>query len=120
MRDRRTVLCGLAALPFAGGAVAILGQPTAATALPVSFDPVAFLADLTAAGYRVSAYRSIPRGGGENTSTPSYFIQPPAGRGFGEDHRAIMARWSDAMDACPDHVERVVAHVFEQRREASA
>ncbi len=118
MPDRRTVLCGLAALPFAGGAVAILGQPTAAVALPVAFDPAAFLAELTAAGYGVTAYRSIPRGG-ENISTPSYFIRPPDGRGFGDDYLAIMARWADEVRACPDHVERVTAEVFKQCREAA-
>ncbi len=120
MPDRRTVLCGLAALPFAGGAVAILGQPTAATPLPVGFDPATFLADLTAAGYGVSAYRSVPRPGYREISTPSFYVQPPEGDGFGDAYDAVMARWTDAMKACPDHVECVVAEVFRQCREAAA
>ena len=120
MSDRRTVLCGLASLPCAGGAVAILGRPAVAAALPVAFDPEAFLADLTAAGYGVTAYRSVPRPGQDEISTPSYYVQPPENGGFGDDYFAIMARWTDAMKACPDHVERVTAEVFKRCREASA
>ncbi len=85
--------------------------------MPLAFDPAAFLAELTEAGYGVTAYRSIPRGG-ENISTPSYFIRPPEGRGFGNDYLAIMARWADAVRACPEHVESVVAEVFERHRVA--
>ncbi len=120
MPDRRTFLCGLAALPFAGGSVAILGRSTAATALPAAFDPAAFLADLTAAGYGVTAYRSVPCAGYGEISKPSYYIEPPERDGFGDDYSAIMARWTGAMKACPDHVERVTAEVFKQCREAAA
>ena len=113
MFDRRSFLCGLAALPLLGGSVAIVGQPAVAAALPVAFDPAVFVADLMGAGYEVTAYRSVPLGR-EERSRPSYYIQPPSGRGFGEAYFAIVARWTDAMDACPDHVERVVAYVFDE------
>ena len=109
MADRRSYLRGLAALPLSGGSLAILGQPASAAALPVAFDPAAFVAEIMATGYVVSAHRSVPLPGGEKVSRPSYRIEPPPDRGFGEADLAIMAPWNAAMDACPDHVKRVVA-----------
>lgn len=47
---------------------------------------------------------------------PAYFITPARGHGFGQAYFLDMARWSDAMDACLDHIERVVAHVFDRER----
>lgn len=98
--DRRTVLVGLGA-----AAVAIVaGVPAAAD--PV-FDPAAFCADLHAAGLDVWLTRPVGPGGGR----PSCFIVP------GSDGRPtpaeldVLARWSDAMGACPDHVDRVAAHL---------
>jgi hypothetical protein len=99
-------------LPLVGGSVALLGKPAAA-AMPIHFDAAAFVADLAAAGYSVIAHRSVPRGG-EKTSTPSYVIQPSRSRGFEGGYLVVMARWTAAMDSCPDHVERVVAYVFGQ------
>ena len=66
------------------------------------FDPVAFLADLHAAGCRValSAPGTCFRPGDERAT---YFIRPAPG------YTAVMARWHEALSACPDHVERVVA-----------
>ena len=80
------------------------------------FDPAAFVADLQAAGYGVSAYQDVPRGG-EKARPPNYLIRPPEG-GFGADYAAVMAWWWGSMDACPDHVERVVDYVFKCSREA--
>ncbi|RYB06249.1 hypothetical protein [Lichenibacterium ramalinae] len=117
MADRRSFLRGLVLLPLIGGSIAILGQPTAA-AVPADFDPAAFLSDLRAAGYDVTACRGVPRGGGAAPS-PSYFITPTGGSGFGEVYLAVMVKWTAAMNACPDHVERVVAHVFEDNQVAA-
>ena len=116
MADRRSFLRGLVTLPLiVGGTVVIFPQAAAAIVppLPVAFDPAAFVTDLAAAGYSVIAHRSVPRGG-ERTSIPSYVIQPRRGRGFGKGYIAVMARWNAAMDACPDHVEHVVAYAFSQ------
>ena len=103
-----------------GGAVVLgagaMGIPIAAqAALPTAFDPAAFVDDLLAAGYRVSAYVGVPCGG-LSVEPPSYIIRPPPGRGLGAGYRAVMARWADAIGACPDHIERVVAYVFERHR----
>ena len=104
---------------FVQGGVVVLGAgamgiPIAAqAALPTAFDPAAFVDDLLAAGYRVSAYVGVPCGG-LSVEPPSYIIRPPPGRGFGAAYTAIMSRWADAMDACPDHVERVVTYAFGQ------
>ncbi len=118
MPDRRTVLCGLAALPFAGGAVAILGQPTAASLFrsastrrpssPISLRPGT-----------ASAHIEASRARNGEISTPSYYVRPPDGDGFGD---ASTPSWRDGLThaACPDHVERVVAEVFRQCREAAA
>ena len=117
MSDRRTFLRGLASLPLIGGSIVILGQPTAA-AVPAAFDPAAFLSDLRAAGYDVTACRGVPRGG-RAAPSPSYFITPMGGSGFGEGYLAVMVKWTDALKACPDHVERVVDHVFEKSQVAA-
>ncbi len=80
------------------------------------FDAAAFVADLQASGHCLTAYWPVPRGG-EKARPPSYFIRPPKG-GFGAGYIAVMARWSKAMDVCPDHVERVVDYVFKRSRDA--
>ena len=103
-----------------GGAVvlgaAVAGIPASARpTLPTAFDPAAFVDDLLAAGYRVSAYVGVPCGG-LSVEPPSYIIRPPPGRGFGAAYTAVMSRWADAIGACPDHIERVVAYVFERHR----
>lgn len=84
---------------------------------PAVFDAAAFVADLMAAGYGVSAYYDVPRGG-KTPSEPRYMIRPPRGCGFAVNYPDLMARWGDAIEACPDHVERVVAYVFECGRAA--
>lgn len=83
---------------------------------PVAFDAAAFVTDLQGAGYSVAAYQPVPRGG-EKAKPPSYFIQPPEGHGFGAAYIAVITRWTDSMDACPDHVDRVVDYVFKCSRE---
>ena len=93
------VVAGIPASARAGAAVG-----------PATFDPTAFLADLTTAGYRVSAYYDVPCCGSP-VSPPSYIILPPKGRGFGAACTAVMERWHDAMETCPDHVEEVVAYL---------
>ena len=80
-------------------------SPLKATVTTV-FDPAAFLADLDAAGCEVFLMQPVSLGR-ENVST-TYFIAPTPG------YVAAMARWADAMDACPDHVERVVALLVER------
>ena len=93
---------------------AVAGIPASArTTLPTAFDPAACVNDLLAAGYRISAYVSVPCDG-FSVEPPAYLIRPPPGRGFGAAYTAVMARWADAMDACPDHVERVVTYAFGQ------
>ncbi len=82
----------------------------------VAFDAAAFVEDLQAAGYGISAYWPVPRGG-EKARPPSYFIQPPES-GFGAEYSAVMARWTDAMDVHPEHVALVVDYVFKRAREA--
>lgn len=106
-----------------GGAIVLgvgaMGIPASArAALPTAFDPAAFVDDLLAAGYRVSAYLGVPCGG-LSVEPPSYIIRPLPGRGSGAGYRAVMARWADAIGACPDHIERVVAYVFERCRAKS-
>ena len=68
---------------------------------PVAFDPAAFVADLRAAGCRVVVGGPIR----PSDLPDGYFIAPSRG------YPAVMARWSDAMEACPDHIERVVARL---------
>ena len=92
------------------------GSPAA---LPAVFDPAAFVADLEAAGYEAVGYYPIPLGR-EPAKPSTYFICPPKGRGFDATYGAVMAKWGNAMDACPDHVDRVVAYVFQQARRAAA
>ena len=78
------------------------------SAPPKTFDPAAFVADLQAAGCRVIlSWPATTFGPDEEPA--SYFVKPsPA-------YAAVMAKWSDAMGACPDAHERVVACLFEMR-----
>ena len=99
---------GAAALPGAiVEALSAARAPTTAAGL-AAFDPAAFVADLRAAGYTVTAIREVPR---PDAGRPSYCIQPAVGRGFGDGYISVMERWADAMAACPDHVDHVVAHL---------
>ncbi len=71
---------------------------------PTAFDAIAFMADLRAAGCRVVV--STPGTRFEpSDEVPTYFIRPALG------YPAVMARWHDALAACPDHVGVVVAHL---------
>ena len=83
---------------------------TVATAAAV-FDPATSVADLKAAGFSIFAMREPPQPGW-GACRPAYCIGPEF-RGTFCDRRylAVMTQWSDAMDACPDHVERVVAYL---------
>ncbi len=86
MLERRSMLAGLAALPVVmlpPDIVKMLSADTIPTmAIPVVFDPAAFLADLTASGHGIYAYYDVPIGS-EPAGPPSYLIRPPKGRGFG-------------------------------------
>lgn len=113
---RRGLLrAGSAAL---GAVLVPIGATVLTAAAPLAFYPAAFIADLKAAGYGVVAYYPVPRGG-EPAEPPGYFIRPPKGRGFGVAYTAVMTKWRDAMNACPDHVERVASHVSEHFRSAA-
>ncbi len=106
---------GAAALP-AGISRALSAEAQSTTAAgDAVFDPAAFVADIRAAGFSITAMRDAPQPGW-GAGRPTYCIGPGARTTFGRPYLAIMARWSDAMDACPDHVERVVAHIVEQAR----
>lgn len=105
---------GAAALPGAIVEALLAEPPPTAVAGAAAFDPAAFVADLHAAGFSVIAMRETPQPGW-GACRPAYCIGPgPRGAFSGRRYLAVMARWSDAMDACPDHVERVVAHLLEQ------
>lgn len=71
---------------------------------PVVFDAAAFVSDLVEARCRVVL--SWPATTFEPVEQPvTYFIAP------GPAYTAVMERWHDAMEACPDHVEEVVAYL---------
>lgn len=72
------------------------------------FDAAGFVADMTAAGLVMGIMRDVPRGG-ETAEPPTYFIRPSRG------YAGVMSKWADAMDACPEHVGRVVAVLLERR-----
>lgn len=109
---------GTAALPGAIVEAFSAESPSMAVSGAAAFDPAAFVADLQAAGFSVIAMRSIPQPGW-GANRPAYCIGPGSRSAFGgRRYLAVMARWSDAMDACPDHVDRVVAHVLEQGSQA--
>ncbi len=80
---------------------------SAAGKRPAAFDPATFVADLRAAGCRVVL--SAPGTQFDpSDEVPTYFIRPAPG------YTAVMARWHDALAACPDHVGRVVAVLIER------
>ena len=89
---------------------------SAARNCPTVFDPAAFVEDLQRAGCDVVAYRPIPRGG-EEAAPSSYLIRLPEG-GSGGEYAAVMSRWETAIEACPDHAERMADYVFTCAREA--
>ena len=105
MFERRTILAGLAALPVAAmvpiGITSALAAGTTPTGLP-AFDAAAYVNDLRLAGCSVIA------------GPTTYFIGLPQGRGAGRSFEAVRARWSDSTDACPDHVERVMAYLADE------
>ncbi len=83
-------------------------MPCPGPAALAMFDPVAFLADLHAAGCRVAL--SAPGtcfGPGDERAT--YFIAPADGRGFGDAYSDVMLRWHEATANHPDPVGAVVA-----------
>ena len=88
-----------------------------AAAAPSAFDPAAFVEDLQRAGCGVVAYQPIAPGG-EDSRSASYVIRLPKGREFGDAYAAVIARWADAVNTCPDHAERVADYVFTRAREA--
>ncbi len=109
---------GAAALPagISRALAADLPPVTPAETAPAVFDAAAFVADVRAAGFEIAPTWEPPQPSWE-LGRPAYCIGPSALGSFGgRPYRAVMARWSDAMDTCPDHVERVVAHLVEQAR----
>lgn len=106
---------GAAALPAGLGVALSAESPPMVAAGAVAFNPAAFVADLRAAGYTVSAMPDIPQPSWDMRA-PTYSIMPARGRGFGEAYFDVMERWTGAMDACPDHVSLVVAYVLERDR----
>ncbi len=72
---------------------------------PMTFDAAAFLADLKAAGCRVTL--EIPGTRFRGDEAPTYFIAPSRG------YTAVMAKWGKAIAACPDHVAQVTARLAE-------
>ncbi len=97
-----------AALPTGGVAALATETPSSGPILPTTFDAVAFLADLKAAGCDVLL--STPGTcfePGDEVST--YFIRP------GPGYCAVITRWHEAMEACSDHVGQVVVLLAERR-----
>ena len=74
---------------------------------PKTFDAAAFVADLQASGCQVVLCTPGTWFEPGNEAT-TYLIKPASG------YTTVMARWADAVDACPDHVERVVALLIER------
>ncbi len=93
---------GAAALPVGFVEALAAELPCTAPAAPATFDPAAFVADLHAAGCRVALSEPGTRFG-SGDEAPTYFIRP------GPGYCAVIARWSEAMEACSDHVGQVVA-----------
>ena len=79
---------------------------------PTTFDPAAFVSDLQAAGCHVVLSWPGTTFGPEEEELASYFIRPSPG------YAAVMARWSDAMEGCPNAHERVAAVLMERREMA--
>ncbi len=75
---------------------------SAAGERPAAFDPAAFVADLRAVGCRVVLSEPGTRFG-SGDEAPTYFIRPGSG------YCLVMAKWGEALAACPDHVGQVVA-----------
>ena len=104
---------GAAALP-AGitRALALETLPVAfAGAAPPMFDAAAFVADVRGAGFEIVPTWEPP-GPGWEAGRPAYSIGPGARGTFGgRPWLGIMQRWGDAIEACPDHTARVVAHL---------
>lgn len=110
------VALGAGALP--AGITAALAAATPPTglpaALPPAFDPGAFVDDLLDAGCRVLLIRDEAHSFNPHPRPPHVCIIPPGGRWSAASYGAVMARWTDAMDACPDHAERLVAHMAQR------
>lgn len=104
---------GAVALP-AGISRALAAEPApvaSAGAAPAVFDAAAFVADVRAAGFEIAGTWEPPAPGWE-AGRPAYCVGPGALGSFGgKPWLGIMRRWSDAIDACPDHAARVVAHL---------
>ena len=98
----------LAAAALPAGVIAALATetPSSGPVLPTTFDAVAFLADLKAAGCQV--YLGLPATVFRpEDDWPTYFIAPSRG------YTDVLAKWSDAMETYPDAHERVVARLVE-------
>ena len=68
---------------------------------PAAFDPAVFVTDMRDAGCEIVVSDPGTHSGPSDEAL-AYFIRPAPG------YPAVMARWGDAIEACPDHVERVV------------
>ncbi len=117
--SRRTVLgasavtAGAFALPAAISALAA-EMPCTSPMARAPFDAAAFLADLKAAGCRVHLALPATVFRPED-DRPTYLISWPPQTGAFQGYCAVMAKWSDAMEACSDHVDLVTARLAEMR-----
>ena len=103
-------MLGAVALP-AGVVEAVAAEISStgiAGALPAVFDPRAFCRDIIDAGHRVTVVRPVWIGSEDEDLRPYYLVRSEAGRRFGDASAAVLAKWRAAIEACPDHVERVV------------
>ena len=95
-----------AALSAGGVAALAIEAPSSGSVLPTTFDAVAFLADLKAAGCRV--YLALPATVFRpEDDRATYFIAPSRG------YTDVMAKWHEALETYPDAHERVVARLVE-------
>ncbi len=114
---RHLVAGGAAAIGVASLSAGIIEALSAKMPCPdpaalAVFDPVAFLADLKAAGCRVHLGLPATVFRPED-DRPSYMISWPPQAGAFQGYCAVMAKWSDPMGACPNHVDLVAARLVE-------
>ena len=119
---RSLVVGGAAALAAVSLPVDVVEAVTAGTsstvdpgALPVVFDPRAFMDDLLSTRHRVALHQPVRvTGEPDEDLRPYFWIYPRPDGGFNRAYSEVMTRWADRLDATPDHVERVVAHLRER------
>ena len=116
--SRRSLVVGgaavLGAVALPAGVVEAVAAEMSSTgiagALPAVFDPAAFCDDLISTGHRVTVVQPVWLGFDDDDLRPYYAVRSSAGGGLGDAYAAVLAKWRPAIEACPDHVERVVAY----------